>query len=525
VIQDDVFRQVTIRICGTLDIKNGMRRCLQYLREVLPIDGMGFCIYDKELHAVRTIGVVGPDYYDGETDRVFPLAADARERLKAEESEFLRVTANRCGLDPVQMRIVNQKDHPLLKLVTNHFGEEDFSFLFMQLVLEGQVLGALVVRGEGEGRFTEEDAQALSVVHEPFAIALSNALKHEELQKLKDMLSEDNEYLHKELLRASGDEIIGEESGLKSAMDMVRQVAPLDSPVLLRGETGVGKDVIANAIHYSSPRNRGPFIKVNCGAIPETLIDSELFGHERGAFTGALAQKRGYFERAHKGTLFLDEVGELPPHAQVRLLRVLQYKEFERVGGAGPITVDIRVVAATHRNLEEMVREGRFREDLWFRLNVFPILVPPLRDRKEDIPVLVHHLMIKKSKQLRLHVQPSLAPGALDRLLAYHWPGNVRELENVVERALILSKGRPLDFDRLALVTEQEGEVIPASSPTALRYDDLAAAHIRRVLEMTGGKVQGPGGAAEVLGVKSSTLRNRMKKLGIPYGRSRRPSP
>ncbi len=221
------------------------------------------------------------------------------------------------------------------------------------------------------------------------------------------MLADDNRYLHRELFRLAGDEIVGADFGLKGAMEMVRQVASLNSPVLLLGETGVGKDVIANAIHYSSPRKDGPFVKVNCGAIPETLLDSELFGHEKGAFTGALSQRRGRFERANKGTIFLDEIGELPSQAQVRMLRVLQYKEIERVGGTNPISVDIRLIAATNRDLEEMVRAKQFREDLWFRLNVFPIRIPPLRERREDIPALVRHFIERKSRELRLSALPS----------------------------------------------------------------------------------------------------------------------
>ncbi|HTP05168.1 MAG TPA: sigma-54 dependent transcriptional regulator, partial [Nitrospirota bacterium] len=216
-------------------------------------------------------------------------------------------------------------------------------------------------------------------------------LRHQEVSRLKDMLADDNRYLQRQLLSVSGSEIMGADFGLKAVMNMVRQVAPLDSPVLLMGETGTGKEVIATAIHRFSPRREGPFIRVNCGAIPDSLIDSELFGHEKGAFTGAISQKRGRFERAHKGTIFLDEIGELPPQAQVRLLNVLQDREIERVGGTESIPVDIRILSATNRNLQAMVASGQFREDLWFRLNVFPIMIPPLRQRKEDIPALVHH--------------------------------------------------------------------------------------------------------------------------------------
>ena len=250
----------------------------------------------------------------------------------------------------------------------------------------------------------------MSLLNEPFAIAFSNTLKHQEVLRLKDLLADDNRYLHRELLHLSGEEIVGADFGLKRVIEMVRQVAPLNSPVLLLGETGVGKDVIANAIHYSSPRKDGPLVKVNCGAIPETLLDSELFGHEKGAFTGAISQKRGRFERANQGTIFLDEIGELPSPAQVRMLRVLQYKEIERVGGTNPIPVDIRLIAATNRNLEEMVKTKQFREDLWFRLNVFPIHIPPLRERKEDIPALVRHFVKRKSRELKLAYTSSPCP-------------------------------------------------------------------------------------------------------------------
>jgi transcriptional regulator with GAF, ATPase, and Fis domain len=287
---------------------------------------------------------------------------------------------------------------------------------------------------------------------------------------------------------------------------------------LLLGETGVGKDVIANAIHYSSPRKDGPFVKVNCGAIPETLLDSELFGHEKGAFTGAISQKRGRFERADKGSLFLDEIGELPPQAQIRMLRVLQYKELERVGGTNPISVDIRLIAATNRNLEEMVGQKQFREDLWFRLNVFPIRIPPLRERRGDIPALVHHFVERKSRELKIPGPPPLAQGVIDRLTAYDWPGNVRELENLVERALILSQGEPLTFDDLG---EEKTKPCATAGPEdkTLRLDAVISSHIRRVLEMANGRVHGKGGAAELLGINPSTLRYRMNQLKIPYGR------
>jgi transcriptional regulator with GAF, ATPase, and Fis domain len=310
-------------------------------------------------------------------------------------------------------------------------------------------------------------------------------------------------------------------------MEMVRQVASLGNSVLLLGETGTGKEVIANAIHAGSPRRDKPFIKVNCGAIPENLIDSELFGHERGAFTGAVAEKRGRFERANGGTIFLDEVGELPLPAQTRLLRVLQEREIERVGGTKPIPVNIRVIAATHRNLQNMVDDRLFREDLWFRLNIFPIMLPPLRQRREDIPALTRSFVARKSVGMAIHEPPAIAPGALQRLVAYDWPGNVRELENLVERELILHRGGQLLFNSIPVAGEKGNRSAAVSGTEAeppMKLDEVMALHIGKVLTLANGRINGPGGAAELLGLEPNTLRARMNKLGISYRRRERNS-
>jgi transcriptional regulator with GAF, ATPase, and Fis domain len=462
-------------------------------------------MYERDLGAMRTIAMATVSQ-GRKLDHLTPLSKEVRTRVEEKHPHIM---------------ILNQPEfEPLGKAMFQQLGKPDSSGLVLHLDVEGTRLGALSIVAEGKNRFTEEHARLVSLLNEPFAIAFSNTLKHQEVLKLKDLLADDNRYLHRELLHLSGDEIVGADFGLKGAMEMVRQVAHLNSPVLLLGETGVGKDVIANAIHYSSPRKDGPFVKVNCGAIPETLLDSELFGHEKGAFTGALSQRRGRFERANKGTIFLDEIGELPPQAQVRMLRVLQYKEFERVGGTNPISVDIRLITATNRNLEEMVKAKQFREDLWFRLNVFPIRIPPLRERKEDIPALVRHFLERKSRELKLSAAPPLARGVIDRLMAYPWPGNVRELENVVERALILSKGKPLTFDDLTGgKPDDKSKVAFSPQDEPLKLVEVMSRHIRRVLEITKGKVHGKGGAAEVLGINPSTLRNRMNQLRIPYGR------
>ena len=323
-------------------------------------------------------------------------------------------------------------------------------------------MGSLLVRANGTNRYTEEHGELWSLVNEPVGIALANSQQYLELLKLKDALADDNLYLSNELRHSVGTEIVGANFGLKEVMDQVCKVAPLSSPVLLMGETGTGKEIIANAIHNLSTRNNGPLITVNCGAIPETLIDSELFGHERGSFTGALTERRGRFERADRGTIFLDEVGELPPQAQVRLLRVLQEKEVERVGGSQPIKVDIRIISATHKNLEEMVAEGRFRDDLYYRLGVYPIRLPPLRERRADIPALVEYFLRRKAHEMGLHSVPALAKGAIDRLLGYEWPGNVREVANLVERALIQSDGKVVSFE----------DVMPAHGTNVIHIPD-----------------------------------------------------
>ncbi|MBW1888200.1 MAG: sigma 54-interacting transcriptional regulator, partial [Deltaproteobacteria bacterium] len=450
-------------------------------------------------------------------DRVVSFPEEARAWFGREGEE----------MQMQEVMIFNRPElHPITRAMTQLVGKPDTSNMIMRLEIQDRQLGALIMYVDRKDRYTRDHAALLSLLHDPLAIAMSNALKHEEVLKLKDMLADDNRYLHQELLRISGDEIIGRDGGLKGVMDMVRQVAPLNSPVLLLGETGVGKEVIANAIHYSSPRKNGPFIKVNCGAIPETLLDSELFGHEKGAFTGATARKRGRFERAHQGTIFLDEIGELPLQAQVRLLRVLQNKEIERAGGTTPIHEDIRIITATHRDLEDMAIKRQFREDLWFRLNVFPIMIPPLRERKEDIRPLVRHFVERKSREMKFHTPPALTPGAIDRLKDYHWQGNVRELENMVERALIQIRGAnnsvPLTFQRFTLPQhEDEKRDLTSHDYDLLKLDQAMYIHIHRTLKLTNGKIYGPDGAAERLGINPNTLRSRMKKLDIQYKRRR----
>jgi transcriptional regulator with GAF, ATPase, and Fis domain len=347
---------------------------------------------------------------------------------------------------------------------------------------------------------------------------MSNALIHGNLLTRSNKMADELTFLRQEMNQHLAGEVLGSQHGLKMVMDHVTQVAALDSPVLIMGETGVGKEVIANAVHRMSGRFDQPLVKINCGAIPPELIDSELFGHEKGAFTGALSRKAGRFERANGGTLFLDEVGELPLKAQVRLLRVLQEHEIERVGGSETIPVDVRVISATNKNLPDLVTRGRFREDLWYRLNVYPIMIPPLRERTVDIPDLAHYFLEQKAAELNLSGVPTLNSKALDQLVNYHWPGNVRELQNVIERALIHFGRQPLDFTEILNIAPA-GAAVPAPEvrDQHLSFEEMSRRHIQEVLKGCDGKISGAGGAAEILDLHPNTLRNKMLKLGIPF--------
>lgn len=495
------FRSAALSILSSLNLETALWRTVRSLGTVMPADEILIHVYDPGLKAVRTLARATAQ--GGiKIDRVTPVPVDPRPRKVVSETLIM------SGFNP----------DPVTKAMGQAFGKPDSSILLMRLVLEDRRVGTVTLRADGTGIYNEDHRRLFSLLNEPFAMALTNALRHEDVIRLSEALADDSRYFQREL--RSGQTVVGEEFGLRSVMEMVHQVAPLMSPVLILGETGTGKEVIANAIHNLSDRRSGPFIKVNCGAIPEALIDSELFGHEKGAFTGAIDQKRGRFERADKGTIFLDEIGELPPNAQVRLLRVLQSKDFERVGGAATVKVDIRVIAATHRDLEAMVKKNEFREDLWFRLNVFPIPLPPLRERNADIPALVHYLLERKLREMGLAALPTLAPGAIDQLKAYPWPGNVRELDNVVERAIILSRGKPLDFSGLVGSASKPYVAGFQQDTQGMDLNEVNAGHIRRALAMADGRVNGPGGAAEILNINPSTLRHRMRKLGIKYGRN-----
>ncbi len=385
---------------------------------------------------------------------------------------------------------------------------------WIPLMHRGQLIGTLAVASRIEGAYTLRETDVLVQIGDQVAMAVSNAMVFRQITELRDRLRQEKEYLQEEInLENRFEDIIGESGGLRQVLKQIETVAPTDATVLIQGETGTGKELLARAIHRLSGRKDRTFIKVNCAAIPAGLIESELFGHEKGAFTGAIARKMGRLELAHEGTLFLDEVGELPLDLQPKLLRALQEREIERLGGNRPIPVNIRLVAATNRDLAQMVAEKQFRSDLFYRLKVFPIFSPPLRDRAGDIPVLVRHFVSTHSRRMGKSIE-SIPDETMKALCRWPWPGNIRELENFLERAVILTRGSVLYVPLAELETKiaEEEEEIEKLNPTlhAAERD-----HILRVLRETRGQIGGADGAAERLGLKRTTLNSKLKKLGI----------
>jgi formate hydrogenlyase transcriptional activator len=384
------------------------------------------------------------------------------------------------------------------------------SFCSLPLLSRNRVLGALNVGRIEDDGFTTEDVGLLSQVAQQVAIAVDNALAYKEIAQLKNKLTEEKLYLEGEIqTEYNFEEIVGESRALRQVLKEVRTVAPTDSTVLILGETGSGKELIGRALHSLSARRGRTFVKLNCAAIPTGLLESELFGHERGAFTGAISTKIGRFELADQGTIFLDEVGDIPLELQVKLLRVLQEQEFERLGGTRTIRVNVRVVAATHRDLAGMVEDRTFRSDLYYRLHVFPIAVPPLRDRTEDIPLLVRHFVQKFASRMKKSIE-SIPADAMKALQAYPWPGNVRELENFVERAVILTQGHVLAVPATELKRPGDGADGAVTSLEQAERD-----HILKALRESNWVIGGRGGAAARLEMKRTTLQSKMQKLGI----------
>jgi len=393
------------------------------------------------------------------------------------------------------------------------------SGICVPMIILGKIVGALYNDNRlFNSAFKKSDIKVLSHFAAQAAIALDNAMAYERINQLNKKLEEEKQYFEEQHLKyESSGEIIGESAEMKRLSAQLKQVAQTDTTVLVLGETGVGKNLAARMIHEYSKRD-GPYISVQCSAMPETLISSELFGHEKGSFTGASSLRVGRFELANTGTLFLDEIGTLPMDVQIRLLRVLQSKKFERVGGSKTLTSDFRLIAATNVDLEQEVKAGRFRSDLFYRLNVFPIVVPPLRERIEDVPLLASHFLNKLSAEKEKSFR-NLSENDIQNLTQYNWPGNVRELENIIERGIILSTGSRFELPDLLM---SEGFHNQQEREMTLKENEKR--HIVYALKKSGWKVHGKGGAAEILDINPSTLVSRIKKLGIqrPYGRKKK---
>jgi Nif-specific regulatory protein len=398
------------------------------------------------------------------------------------------------------------------------------SYVSMPIRAEGQTVGAININSLQKHAFDDDELRLLAIVSEHLETAINNAQQAEalrralaEVERLKNRLQAENVYLQEEITTTHHcGEIIGQSRALQAVLSRAAQVAPTDATVLIQGETGTGKELVARALHQGSRYRDRPLVKVNCATLPAGLVESELFGHEKGAFTGAVSRKIGRFELADGGTLFLDEISELPLELQAKLLRVLQEGEFERVGSSRTITVNVRVIAATNRDLAAAVQAGGFRADLFYRLNVFPLTLPPLRERKDDIPLLVACFLARMAQKLGKALT-GLSDDAMDRLMHYSWPGNVRELQNVIERAAILARGPLVEIDEaLEQRLPPSGHPLPAAS-----LQDVERAHILSVLAETNGVIEGPRGAARILGLHPNTLRFRLQKLGIKHSRRR----
>jgi formate hydrogenlyase transcriptional activator len=402
---------------------------------------------------------------------------------------------------------------PALFVRVERYGMQ--SGCWLPLTTARRRLGNLVFTSRQPGTYDKADLNFLQLVANQVAVAVDNALAFQEIEALKDKLAKEKAYLEEEVRTEHNfGDIIGESAVLRDVLMKVETVAPTDSTVMVCGETGTGKELIARAVHDLSPRKNRTFVKLNCAAIPTGLLESELFGHERGAFTGAIAQKVGRFELADKGTLFLDEVGDIPLELQPKLLRVLQEQEFERLGGTRTIRVSVRLVAATNCDLAKMVAEHLFRSDLYYRLNVFPLALPSLRDRPDDIPRLVRHFTQRFARRMHRPID-TIPSSVMDALVRYPWPGNVRELQNVIERAVILARGPTLEIPAGELSSPPPGAHNPGPSTAAVTLADAEREHILTALRETGWVVAGPKGAAARLGVKRSTLQKRMKRLAI----------
>jgi formate hydrogenlyase transcriptional activator len=517
--------ELTNRVASSLDLRELLRTISASVRQTMDCDMAGVSLLDSASNQFRIYAIDSPDslgfLQEEATSPVEGPVATALETLR-----------------PVIMNSLTPPS-PESMMYQRAVAERIKSSCLVPLVSHGRALGILALCRRVEDLFKEEDAEFLMQVGNQLAVAVENALAYREIANLKDKLAQEKLYLEEEIrIDKNFEQIIGKSAPLQHVLEMVETVAPSDSTVLLLGETGTGKELIARAIHDHSQRKDRTFVRINCAAIPAGLLESELFGHEKGAFTGAISQKIGRLELADQGTLFLDEVGDIPLEMQPKLLRVLQEREFERLGSTHTRKVNVRLVAATNRDLEAMIAAREFRSDLFYRLNVFPIRIPPLRERRDDIPLLVRYFVEKFARQMQKQID-TIPSAALKKLSSWEWLGNIRELENFIERSVILTRGKALEVplgevrrvpkvplvgraasqnrEEIArIVRETIGELNKGISTSRSREEDeKQRQEITGILRETKGRVGGPDGAAARAGLNRTTLISRMKKLGI----------
>jgi formate hydrogenlyase transcriptional activator len=493
--------EVNNAVVSHLDLSDLLKSISSSLRRIIPHDGAAITIIEPGGDQLR-IQALEVQTHNPPFDEGLLIPAQGTPEGQAIRERRSVLIGHRSEL---------QKFSPDLERKVDQMGIQ--SGCAIPLIVHNRAVGAISMVRLEHKPFTEEEARLLEQCASQLAIAVQNALTYREIEVLKDRLAQEKLYLEDEIRSEFNfEEIIGQSSALRKVLQLVDTVAASDSTVLLLGETGTGKELIARAVHEHSRRKSRTFVKLNCAAIPTGLLESELFGHEKGAFTGAIQQKTGRLELADQGTLFLDEVGDIPVEIQPKLLRALQEREFERLGSTHTKKVNVRLVAATNRDLEKMIAAREFRSDLYYRLNVFPIRIPPLRERPEDIPLLVRYFAEKFARQMQKTIE-SIPASTMSKLQGWHWPGNVRELENLIERSVILTNGPALQVP-LAELQGAVSQAAPVAAPT-MRLDQTEREHIIKVMRETRGVLAGPNGAASRLGVKRTTLQYKLKKLGI----------
>jgi len=499
--EEALLLEVTNTLISSLDIRRLFAAISAGIRQVTPHEFAGLALFDATIGKLRLHVLDAPSGVEIPAEGLL---------LPLEDSPSGQAFTSREPLWLERMEGAADRFSPDFIQAWTTLGMK--SGCWLPLLNRGAALGTLIVGSSRECAFTAQDAEILSLVANQVALAIDNAEAYRRVAELKDRFAEEKAYLEEELnTEYNFEEIVGESAALRRVLKQVETVAPTDATVLVQGETGTGKELVARAIHHLSARRERTFVKLNCAAIPGGLLESELFGHEKGAFTGAISQKIGRVELAHQGTLFLDEVGDIPLELQPKLLRALQEREFERLGSTRTIQVDVRLIAATNRDLAAMVKAHEFRNDLYYRLRVFPVHVPPLRDRPDDIPMLVHHFVQKHARRMNRRIE-TIPPEAFEALRRWPWPGNVRELENLIERAVILTTGSVLRIPLSELVRADAPENLPSPLST---LETAEREHILRALRECGGRIAGPTGAAARLGLKRTTLNAKLKKLGI----------